>query len=44
MIFPFSIEEKQKLIETIKMEDKIKVFEEIIDFGLFDNLENKTIQ
>jgi len=44
MIFPFSIEEKQKLIETIKMEDKIKVFEEIIDFSLFDNLENKTIQ
>ena len=44
MVSPFSIEEKQKLIETIKMEDKIKVFEEIIDFGLFDNLENKTIQ
>ncbi len=36
MISPFSIEEKQKLIETIKIEDKIKVLEEIINFNLFD--------
>ena len=43
MISPFSIQEKQKLIETIKIEDKFKVFEEIIDFNLFDD-QNKTIQ
>ena len=46
MISPFSIEEKQKLIETIKLEDKIKILEEIIDFDLLDNIntEVKTIQ
>ena len=44
MIAPFSIEEKQKLIETIKMEDKIKVLENIIDFHLIDNFKNQTIQ
>ena len=40
------IEEKQKLIETIKLEDKIKILEEIIDFDLLDNIntEVKTIQ
>ena len=44
MISPFSIEEKQKLIETIKTEDKIKILEEIINFNLFDIQKNKTIQ
>jgi Lon protease-like protein len=44
MISPFSIEEKQKLIETIKIEDKIKVLEEIINFNLFDLQENNTVQ
>jgi Lon protease-like protein len=44
MIAPFSVEEKQKLIETIKPENKIKVLEKIIDFNLIDNLENKTVQ
>ena len=34
---------KNQLIETIKIEDKFKVFEEIIDFNLFDD-QNKTIQ
>ncbi len=44
MISPFTIEEKQKLIETIKFEDKIKILEEIINFNLVDLQENKTIQ
>ena len=37
MISPFSVEEKQKLIETITIEDKLKVLEEIINFNLIDN-------
>ena len=44
MISPFSIEEKQKLIETLKIADKIKTLDEIIDFNLFEYQENKTIQ
>ena len=44
MIAPFSVEEKQKLIETIKLENKVKILEEIIDFNLASNLENNTIQ
>ena len=44
MISPFSVEEKQKLIETIKIEDKIKILDEGISFNLLDFEENKTIQ
>ena len=44
MISPFSVEEKQKLIETIKIEDKLKVLSEIISFNLLDFEENKTVQ
>jgi len=44
MISPFSIEEKQKLIETRKIEDKYKVLNEIISFNILDFQENKTIQ
>jgi len=44
MIAPFSIEEKQKLIETRKIEDKYKILNEIISFNLIDFQENKTIQ
>ena len=44
MISPFSIEEKQKLIETVKIEDKAKVLGEIINFNLLDFEENKTVQ
>ena len=40
MISPFSVEEKQKLIETINIEQKINILEEIIDFYLFSNSEN----
>ena len=44
MISPFSIEEKQKLIETKKIDNKIKVLNEIINFNLLDYQANKTIQ
>ena len=44
MISPFSIEEKQKLIETKKIDNKIKVLNEIINFNLLDYQESKTIQ
>ena len=44
MISPFSIEEKQKLIETKKIDNKIKILNEIINFNLLDYQENKTIQ
>ena len=44
MISPFSIEEKQKLIETRKIDSKIKILNEIINFNLLDYQENKTIQ
>jgi uncharacterized protein len=44
MIAPFTIVEKQKLIETIKIEDKIKVLTELIHFNLFEYQENKTVQ
>ena len=44
MISPFSIEEKQKLIETKKIDNKIKVLSEIINYNLVDYEESKTIQ
>ena len=44
MIAPFSIEEKQKLIETVNTKEKIKTLEEIISFNLLDFQENKTVQ
>ena len=44
MVSPFSIEEKQKLIETKKIDNKIKIFNEIINFNLLDYGENKTVQ
>lgn len=44
MISPFTINEKQKLIETIKIEDKVKILDEIINNNIFDLEENKTIQ
>ena len=44
MISPFSTEEKQKLIETKKIDNKIKVLSEIINFNLVDYEGSKTIQ
>ena len=44
MIYPFSNQEKQKLVETIKTEDKATVLEKVINFNLIKNFESKTIQ
>ena len=44
MLYPFSIEEKQKLIETVQIENKAKTLEEIINLNLVDGFENKTLQ
>ena len=44
MITPFSVEEKQLLIETNKIQDKLVILDKIINTNLLDNLENKTIQ
>ena len=44
MISPFSPEEKQKLIETIKLDERLRVLEEIINFNILDIQKNKTIQ
>jgi uncharacterized protein len=44
MVSPFSMGEKQKLIETINIEDRFKVLNKIISLNLFDFEENKTIQ
>jgi len=44
MISPISLTEKQKLIETASNEEKIKLFENIINFNLADKFKNKTIQ
>jgi len=44
MISPFSIEEKQKLLETVEIEDSLNTLEEIVSFNLLDNFDNKTIQ
>jgi len=44
MIAPFTVVEKQKLIETVKIEDKIKVLTDLIHFNLFEYQENKTVQ
>jgi len=44
MISPFSVGEKQKLIESIKIEDKIEALNEIIKFNISTNFETKTLQ
>ena len=45
MISPITNEEKQKLLESISMEEKIKVLTNIINFYLHGiNLNNQTIQ
>ena len=44
MISPFTIEEKQKLLETIEIGEKINILEEIINLNLLDKFKNKTIQ
>ncbi len=44
MISPFTAQEKQKLLEAIKIEDRIKILEEIISFDLVSYTTSKTIQ
>ena len=36
MISPFSDEEKQKLLETIQLNEKIKILSEIVEFYFYD--------
>ncbi len=44
MISPFSVKDKQKLIETIKIDEQLKILDEIINFNLIKFGENNTIQ
>ena len=45
MIAPITSEEKQKLLEAISLEDKIKTLESIISFYLYETSEiNQTLQ
>jgi hypothetical protein len=45
MIAPITNEEKQKLLESVSLENKIKSLESIISFYLFDsNSNSNTIQ
>ena len=44
MASPFSLEEKQVLLETINLNERKKKLEEILSTYNFDNFENKTIQ
>ena len=45
MIAPLTNEEKQKLLETISLESKVKILESIISFYLHDSsLNNQTLQ
>ena len=45
MIAPITNEEKQKLLEAISLENKIKTLESIISFYLYETSEsNQTIQ
>jgi len=44
MISPFSVSEKQKLIETVEIEEKITILEEIIKFNLLESTQDIRIQ
>ena len=45
MIAPITNEEKQKLLESVSIDNKVKTLESIISFYLFDTgLNNQTIQ
>jgi Lon protease-like protein len=45
MIAPITNEEKQKLLESISIENKVKTLESIISFYLYETgLNNQTIQ
>jgi hypothetical protein len=44
MASPFSLEEKQILLETTNLNERKKKLEEILSTYSFDNFDNKTIQ
>tara|TARA_B100000965_G_scaffold307695_1_gene266684 strand:+ start:710 stop:1354 length:645 start_codon:yes stop_codon:yes gene_type:complete len=44
MASPFSLEEKQVLLETINLNERKKKLEQILSTYSFDNFQNKTIQ
>ena len=45
MIAPITNEEKQKLLESVTFQDKVKTLENIINFYLTDvNFDNQTLQ
>jgi len=45
MIAPITSEEKQKLLESISLDEKLKTLQNIIDFYLYEvNFNNRTIQ
>ena len=44
MISPLSVEEKQKLLETKKIDDKLYTLNEILNFNLQTKSETQTIQ
>ena len=44
MASPFSLEEKQILLETIDLKDRKKKLEEILKTYIFDNYSNNTVQ
>ena len=45
MIAPITNEEKQKLLETISLENKVNTLDSIISFYLYEtNFNNQTIQ
>ena len=41
---PFSLEEKQTLLETVNLKDRKEKLEKILSTYNFDNYDNKTIQ
>jgi uncharacterized protein len=45
MICPVTNEEKQKILETVKLSEKVEVLEDIINFYLYEvNFNNQTLQ
>ena len=44
MASPFSLEEKQILLETTNLDERKKKLEEILNTYVLDNFGNKTIQ
>ena len=44
MIAPLSVEEKQKLLEALKIKDKLDILNEILNFDLQSKFKNETIQ